>query len=68
MDAIPDVRALLIRQQAEKLALEKRFKAALAGTEEFGKLQRQVYQQTLEIQATQQRLKRLLAGSQSPLF
>jgi DNA-binding PadR family transcriptional regulator len=68
MDSIHDVRALLTRQQADKLALEKTFKATPIGTEEFGKLQRQIQQQDRDIQATGKRLKRLLTGSQSPLF
>jgi hypothetical protein len=68
MDSIPEVRALLTRQQADKLALEKTFKATPIGTEEFGKLQRQIQQQSLDIKATNQRLRRLLTGSQSSLL
>ena len=68
METLADVRALLTRQQAEKLATEKELKATRMGTKEFGDLRNKVQQLHHDCQATQQRLKSMLQGGQPSLF
>ncbi len=68
METLNEVRALLTRQQAEKLATEKQLHETRIGTKEFGDLRSKVQQLQHDCQLTQQRLKSMLQGGQPSLF
>lgn len=68
MQTIPQVRAELIRLQAELNQVTTELKGIPMGTREFGKGAARVQQLMLEQQTNQKRLTSLLKGGQPSLF
>jgi hypothetical protein len=68
MATLPDLRALLIRQQADSLQLDKDMNATPVGTEEFGKLMRARQELGLAIKDTKKAISMAQQGRQSTLL
>lgn len=68
MATLPELRALLIRQQADSLALDKQLNNTPVGTEEFGKLRNARQKIGLDITATKKAISTAQKGRQSSLL
>jgi hypothetical protein len=65
---LPDLRALLIRQQAESLQVDKELNATPIGTQKFGDLRNRRQQLGIAINTTKQRIAAAQKGRQSSLL
>jgi len=68
MSPLQDARALLVRQQAEKLGLDQQLKATRPGTDDYGKLASQLRQLSTDIGTTRARIRTLSSGGQPSLL
>lgn len=68
MSPLQDARALLVRQQAEKLDLDGQFKATRPGTDAYGQLASKLRTLGTDIEATRGRIRSLQGGGQPSLL
>jgi len=65
---LPELRGLLIRQQAEHLKLDIELHATPVGTDEFGRLLKIHQEQCLAMTKTKESIRKAQTGSQSSLL
>lgn len=68
MPSLPELRAQLVRQQAELLATEGQLKATAAGTHAWGQLHSQVAEQRRDAELTKRAIGTAQKGHQSTLL
>lgn len=68
MSPLQDARALLVRQQAEKLDLDGQLKAVRPGTDAYGQFASKLRTLGTDIEATRARIRSLQGGGQPSLL